>query len=193
MRQSGRLLKNSSLATYVIALVLMAASQQIFANSPKEVPAMGMTQEQVKSIFGEPKAAKPPVGKPPISRWDYEDYSVYFESNTVIHAFMHRKRITPALNPAPEPAKIKTVPAPTLEQQAEEAVTEEVIEEQMEEQKAAIEKAEQEVQQDMENVEQAVAEEKAVEAEVAEVEEVKETDLNFEEKPQETDFGKWGY
>ena len=47
-------------------------------------PARGMTMNQVASKFGAPVTKVPAVGKPPISRWEYPGFVVYFESNYVI-------------------------------------------------------------------------------------------------------------
>ena len=49
-------------------------------------PARGMSQMQVVDSFGEPQLKVPAVGDPPISRWDYSNYSVYFEGNYVLHS-----------------------------------------------------------------------------------------------------------
>jgi hypothetical protein len=49
-------------------------------------PARGMTMDQVASKFGAPVTKVPAVGKPPISRWEYPGFVVYFEVNHVIHS-----------------------------------------------------------------------------------------------------------
>lgn len=49
-------------------------------------PARGMTMEQVAAKFGEPATKVPAVGKPPIARWEYPGFIVYFEHEHVIHA-----------------------------------------------------------------------------------------------------------
>jgi hypothetical protein len=49
-------------------------------------PARGMTMEQVAAKFGEPATKVPAVGQPPISRWEYPGFIVYFEHEHVIHA-----------------------------------------------------------------------------------------------------------
>jgi len=36
--------------------------------------------------FGAPKTRHDAVGKPPITRWDYDGFSVYFEYQHVVHA-----------------------------------------------------------------------------------------------------------
>jgi hypothetical protein len=49
-------------------------------------PARGMTKDQVATKFGTPVTKVPAVGKPPISRWEYPGFVVYFESDYVIHS-----------------------------------------------------------------------------------------------------------
>ena len=49
-------------------------------------PARGMTMDQVATKFGAPVSKVPAVGKPPISRWQYPGFVVYFESEHVIHS-----------------------------------------------------------------------------------------------------------
>ena len=49
-------------------------------------PTRGMTMTQVASKFGDPVNKVPAVGKPPIARWEYPAYVVYFEQDHVIHS-----------------------------------------------------------------------------------------------------------
>jgi hypothetical protein len=49
-------------------------------------PARGMTMDQVSGKFGAPATKVPAVGKPPISRWEYPGFVVYFEHEHVIHS-----------------------------------------------------------------------------------------------------------
>ncbi len=49
-------------------------------------PRRGMTMNQVATKFGSPVTKVPAVGKPPISRWEYPGFVVYFESEHVIHS-----------------------------------------------------------------------------------------------------------
>jgi hypothetical protein len=49
-------------------------------------PARGMTMDQVSSKFGAPTSKVPAVGNPPISRWEYPGFVVYFEHEHVIHS-----------------------------------------------------------------------------------------------------------
>ena len=56
------------------------------AATAAERPHRGMTMSQVSARWGEPASRADPVGKPPISRWEYPGFSVYFEQDHVIHA-----------------------------------------------------------------------------------------------------------
>ncbi len=47
-------------------------------------PTRGMTMTQVATKFGAPVNKVPAVGKPPISRWEYPGFVVYFENDRVI-------------------------------------------------------------------------------------------------------------
>src|SRR6185437_3992181 len=49
-------------------------------------PTRGMTMNQVATKFGAPVTKVPAVGKPPISRWEYPGFVVYFEADHVIHS-----------------------------------------------------------------------------------------------------------
>ena len=51
-----------------------------------ELPLRGISKEQVRARFGEPEGEVPAVGDPPISRWIYPDFVVYFEYDTVLHS-----------------------------------------------------------------------------------------------------------
>ena len=50
------------------------------------MPSRGMTMDTVKHYFGEPNQRHSPIGKPPISRWQYDDMMIYFEYEYVIHS-----------------------------------------------------------------------------------------------------------
>ncbi len=52
----------------------------------------GLSEQAVLARFGEPLERIAPVGQPPISRWVYETFTVYFEYNTALHAVVHRQR-----------------------------------------------------------------------------------------------------
>jgi hypothetical protein len=49
-------------------------------------PERGSTMVGVERKFGAPVTRHPTVGAPPITRWDYPSFSVFFEGDRVIHA-----------------------------------------------------------------------------------------------------------
>lgn len=50
-----------------------------------ERPARGMTMDKVEATYGAPTSRGSPVGEPPITRWEYPGFVVYFEHQHVIH------------------------------------------------------------------------------------------------------------
>ncbi len=55
------------------------------------LPVRGEDKSMVEQEFGQPIKSHPAKGKPPISRWDYPEFSVYFESDKVIHCVVKTK------------------------------------------------------------------------------------------------------
>ena len=49
-------------------------------------PARGLTMAKVEAKFGAPSQRSSPVGAPPITRWDYPGFIVFFEHEYVIHS-----------------------------------------------------------------------------------------------------------
>jgi hypothetical protein len=49
-------------------------------------PRAGMSMDKVEAQFGAPIEKHAAVGAPPITRWDYPSFSVYFEYQLVIHS-----------------------------------------------------------------------------------------------------------
>jgi len=54
------------------------------ARSDDGRPTRGMTQASVESKYGSPVSVNAPVGDPPISRWEYAGFVVFFEYDRVI-------------------------------------------------------------------------------------------------------------
>ena len=55
-----------------------------------ERPVKGQSMAEVEARFGVPKTREPATGQPPISRWVYDGFTVYFEGDTVLHSVVHR-------------------------------------------------------------------------------------------------------
>ncbi|MBT8062280.1 MAG: phosphodiesterase [Xanthomonadales bacterium] len=54
-----------------------------------ELPENGQSKAAIESRYGTPEQKHGAVGDPPISRWDYGDYSVYFEYDLVLFSVLH--------------------------------------------------------------------------------------------------------
>jgi len=48
-------------------------------------PSRGMSMDKVEATFGAPTNREAAVGQPPITRWEYPGFVVYFENSTVLH------------------------------------------------------------------------------------------------------------
>jgi len=53
-------------------------------------PDRGSSMATVQSRYGEPTNRHSAVGDPPITRWDYPQFAVYFEHDRVLHAVLVR-------------------------------------------------------------------------------------------------------
>jgi hypothetical protein len=53
-------------------------------------PGRGNTMATVEGRFGAPTSRHAAVGNPPITRWDYPQFSVYFENDRVLHTVLSR-------------------------------------------------------------------------------------------------------
>lgn len=56
------------------------------AQAELAAPGRGLSMAQVESRYGAPTEKVAPVGHPPIARWVYPTFVVYFEGHHVIHA-----------------------------------------------------------------------------------------------------------
>jgi hypothetical protein len=71
----------------------MAETLSTPADAPaaaSERPDRGSSMATVQSRFGEPTTRHSAVGNPPITRWDYPQFAVYFENDRVLHAVLVR-------------------------------------------------------------------------------------------------------
>ena len=68
------------------AETLVIDDQVVVRESSVERPARGTTMAKVEARFGAPQTRHATVGQPPITRWDYPGFSVFFEHDRVIHA-----------------------------------------------------------------------------------------------------------
>lgn len=89
------------LSTCLVTCLFASLSQNVLADSVQipvgqqsaelnqlDRPKTGMLQSQVKTKYGSPVKEFPAKGKPAISRWEYEHYTVYFENDHVIYTVL---------------------------------------------------------------------------------------------------------
>jgi hypothetical protein len=80
------LLCSCAATTAAMAETIVVEDQVKLRDSAVETPKRGVTMTQVEARFGAPATRHEAVGAPPITRWDYPSFSVFFEHDRVIHA-----------------------------------------------------------------------------------------------------------
>lgn len=86
------MLKSTLLFSLIFLSFSLSAETLSIINAPDNSaegiprPTRGMNMQQVENNFGAPSSIISAVGEPPITRWVYEKYTVYFEHQYVIHA-----------------------------------------------------------------------------------------------------------
>jgi len=83
---AGTLLLSATLAQAEV--ISIADPRYDVPNSAEGVirPVQGMSMTSVEQKFGQPEQKSAAVGEPPITKWTYPDFVVYFEHNLVIHS-----------------------------------------------------------------------------------------------------------
>jgi hypothetical protein len=85
-----------------LTLAQPAVADTLLVDSLASAPAIatpraGLSMTSVRTQFGEPAVEHPTVSvnggpyQPPITRWDYDDFSVVFERDRVVHSVVHRQ------------------------------------------------------------------------------------------------------
>ena len=72
--------------TAASADTLLIEGLQSASGTSGERPVRGMSMDAVQAKWGQPMTQRGAVGEPPISRWEYGDFIVFFEYQRVIHA-----------------------------------------------------------------------------------------------------------
>ena len=120
----GRMLPLISAISLCMATTLQAETVEMPAESaaPESsgysitMPGRGMNMTQVEEKFGPPLHKLPEVGDPPIIRWVYPNYTVYFEYQFVINSILNtagapvpQSEVEIPAEPAPMPETIEAV------------------------------------------------------------------------------------
>ena len=84
----------------ILLLLALGASQPVLAETlstdtgdpaaAADRPDRGSSMATVQGRFGEPTNRHAAVGNPPITRWDYPSFAVYFEHDRVLHSVIIR-------------------------------------------------------------------------------------------------------
>jgi len=63
------------------------------------VPLNGQSKAEVEAAFGAPQATTGPVGDPPITRWTYPRWTVYFEFDRVLFTVLNKGEVITSAQP----------------------------------------------------------------------------------------------
>jgi outer membrane protein assembly factor BamE (lipoprotein component of BamABCDE complex) len=85
-RNLAALLLACALAGTAVAETIVVNDRVEVAPSQVDRPKRGSTMSDVEKHFGAPVNRHPTVGAPPITRWDYSNFAVFFEGDRVIDA-----------------------------------------------------------------------------------------------------------
>ncbi len=86
MRSTKKLLALASAVALCAAAALPSFAEGAPPAPAGDRPENGMKMNAVEARYGAPTARYPAVGEPPITRWDYPGFVVYFENDLVLHA-----------------------------------------------------------------------------------------------------------
>ena len=107
MSQFRVLLIPLALACSALTAPAMADSllvQRVERAKASSLPRAGASMTDVESQYGAPTEKRDAVGQPPIARWIYPAFTVYFEYDKVINAVIN-KSIPEEQGPKPVPAR----------------------------------------------------------------------------------------
>lgn len=88
---------NKSILPATLIAVILLTGAPVFAEEIRvpigsqgsetaEMPRRGIDKTQVEATFGTPNSKHGPAGDPPIYYWEYPSFTVYFESDYVLHS-----------------------------------------------------------------------------------------------------------
>ena len=64
--------------------------EEVRQSERMNLPVNGISRDEVQARFGEPVSRLAAVGDPPITRWNYPSWSVYFEYELVLFTVLHK-------------------------------------------------------------------------------------------------------
>ena len=96
--------------TIIRMLLAVALALPLTTVTAASLPERGMSKDTVRQQFGRPDEQRAAVGTPPISRWIYKDFTVYFEGDHTIHAVAHARPAPAPVSPPPARATVDELP-----------------------------------------------------------------------------------
>jgi len=84
----GLLLMSAAGAAFGDTLLLEGVQES--AQSADLRPRRGTSMANVEAQFGAPTERRSAIGEPPISRWEYPGFTVFFEHEHVVHSVVRR-------------------------------------------------------------------------------------------------------
>ena len=81
---------SAGLAQLGIAQADVLLIEEVRQSDRMDLPTNGMSKDVVQARFGEPADKLAAVGDPPITRWNYDNWSVYFEYDLVLFTVLHK-------------------------------------------------------------------------------------------------------
>jgi hypothetical protein len=102
------LLCGCAVAGSATAETIVVNDQVQVRQSAVDVPKRGLTMDDVQKQFGAPVTRHPAVGggsprRPPITRWDYNGFAVFFEKDRVIDSVVLGAETAPGQAAASQP------------------------------------------------------------------------------------------
>lgn len=84
--------------------------EQVRQGGRMDLPPNGMSMNEVEAAYGAPQQKQAAVGEPPISRWIYDRWSVYFEYDMSLYTVLHEGEVIegvsePIVEEVEEPAE----------------------------------------------------------------------------------------
>ncbi len=83
-----------SCVTYADVLLI----EEVRAARHMDLPKNGYSKSEIETRFGSPDKKHQKVGDPPITRWDYDRFSVYFEYDLVITSVLKHGEVISQAN-----------------------------------------------------------------------------------------------
>ncbi len=80
---------------FMLAVTMQAVSadvlliEEVQQSDRMALPKNGYSKADIEAKFGAPEQKNAAIGDPPISSWDYDGYSVYFEYDLVLFSVLH--------------------------------------------------------------------------------------------------------